>query len=593
LSNRKLTALILLSPTLCVLSVAVALANTAAPHRDAHAAIAALTVAALLGVGLYAWWRGGQGRFGTVLFATGLCWFLASLSNSDVDLLYSVGRVAGWVFEVALVYALLSYPTGRLETRAGRLVVLAWALLLVALYLPTIPFVDQYPLPTPFTSCTAACPANSFFVGSEPDFIATVVKPLREVLTTALYVSMVALLSVRLRNASHTLRRTLVPVLGAAVLRFAAASVYVALRRAEVDADVLYVASLVALLSVPATALGFLVGLLQWRVYSGTALADLSTGLAGATDPAELRSLLARSLEEPAVELYYARDGESSDELRWLDSSGHDHPAPAAGATSCLAEAEAESRLRVAVVCDRGFRDYPGFLEAVSACAISGLERQRLDIALAASMEDVAASRKRLASTADSARRKIERDLHDGAQQHLVALRVKLGLAGEALERNSEDATEMVAGLGPEVDEIIEEVRSLAHGIYPPLLASGGLGEALRAASRHSSLPVTISADGVGRLVSEIESAVYFCCLEALQNAGKHATGASCIEIKMRRDGDLLFEISDDGCGFASHTGEGAGITGMRDRLAAVGGELRIDSDSGTGTRVLGCVFLD
>jgi signal transduction histidine kinase len=591
LSNRKLTALVLLSLTLCAISIAVALANTAAPHRDAHAAIAALTIAALLGAGLYAWWRGGQGRFGKVLFATGLCWFLASLSNSDVDLLYSVGRVAGWVFEVVLIYALLSYPTGRLETRAARLVVVAWTLLLLVLYLPTIPLVDQYPLPTPFTSCTTACPANSFFAGSEPGFIATVVKPLREALTTALYIAVVALLSVRLRDASHTLRRTLTPVLGAAVLRFAAASIYVVLRRAEVDTDVLYVASLVALLSIPATALGFLVGLLQWRVYSGTALANLSTGLAEVTNPAELRSLLARALEEPAVELYYAQEGEGG--LHWLDSSGQDHPTPTAGATSCLAEAEAESGLRVGIVCDCGFRDYPGFLQAVSACAISGLERQRLDVALAASMEDVAASRKRLASTADSARRKIERDLHDGAQQHLVALRVKLGLAREALDLNPDDAAEMVDNLGPEVDEIIEEVRSLAHGIYPPLLASGGLGEALRSASRHSSLPVTINADGVGRLVSEIESAVYFCCLEALQNASKHATGASRVSIEVRLDGDLFFEVSDDGRGFASHAAEGAGITGMRDRLAAVGGELRIDSSPDIGTRLLGRVSLD
>lgn len=591
MSNRKLTALALLSLTLCVVSAAVALANTAAPHRDAHAAIAALTVAALLGVGLYAWWRGGQGRFGKVLFATGICWFLASLSNSDVELLYSVGRVAGWVFEVVLVYALLSYPTGRLETRAARVVVAGGVLLLLALYLPTIPLVDQYPLPTPFTSCTTACPANSFFAGSEPGFIATVVKPLREVLTTALYISVVALLSVRLRHASHTLRRTLVPVLGAAVLRFAAASVYVALRRAEVDADALYTASLVALLSIPATALGFFVGLLQWRVYSGTALADLNTGLADATDPAELRSLLARSLEEPAVELYYAAEGEGKggDRLRWLDPSGHDCPTPVAGAASCLAEAEAESGLRVGIVCDRGFRDYPGFLQAVSACVISGLERQRLDAALAASMEDVAASRKRLASAADGARRKIERDLHDGAQQGLVALRVKLGLAREALDRNPDDAAAMVDHLGPEVDEIIEEVRSLAHGIYPPLLASDGLGEALRAAGRRSALPVTIAAEGLGRFAPETESAVYFCCMEALQNAGKHAVGASRVRVELRLDGDLLFEVRDDGCGFDSKpSGEGAGITGMRDRLAAVGGEMRIESGPGAGTRILG-----
>jgi len=592
LSNRKLTAFAALSLALCAISAAVALANTAAPHRDAYATIAALTVAALLGVGLYAWRRRGEGRFGQVLFATGICWFLASLSNSDVDLLYSVGRIAGWVFEVMLIYALLSYPSGRLETPASRLVIAAGALLLATLYLPTIPLIDQYPLPTPFTSCTAECPANSFFLGGEPGFVDTVVKPLREALTLTLYVSVVVLLSVRLREASHTLRRTLAPVLGAALLRFAAAGVYVILRRAEVDADVLYVASLVALLSIPATALGFLVGLLQWRVYSGAALGSLTTGLAGTADPAQLRSLLARSLEEPAVQLYHAPPPNGSGP-RWVDSSGHECPPPAAGPAGCLTEAEAESGLRVGIVCDRGFRDHPDFLEAVSSCVISGLERQRLDAALAASLEDVAASRKRLAGTADGARRKIERDLHDGAQQQLVALRVKLGLAREALERDPGDAAELVDGLGPEVDEIIEEVRSLAHGIYPPLLASAGLGEALRAAGRRSPVPVTISAEGIGRLASETESAAYFCCLEAMQNASKHAAGASRVSIELRLDGDLLFEVSDDGCGFAAtQTSEGAGITGMRDRMAAVGGELRIESRQDAGTRVLGRVAI-
>ena len=172
LSNRKLTALAAAQPgALRDLRRGRAGQHRPPPTAAPTAAIAALTVAALLGVGLYAWRRGGQGRFGQVLFVTGLCWFLATLSNSDVDLLYSVGRVAGWVFEVVLVYALLSYPTGRLEGRAARLVVVGGALLVALLYLPTIPLVDQYPLPTPFTTCTAALPANAFFLGSEPGFL--------------------------------------------------------------------------------------------------------------------------------------------------------------------------------------------------------------------------------------------------------------------------------------------------------------------------------------------------------------------------------------------------------------------------------------
>jgi signal transduction histidine kinase len=560
-----------LSLVLSAISATVGLSNAAAPHEGATAAIAALTVAVLLGVGLYAWRRGGEGRFGQVLFATGLCWFLATLSYSDVELLYSVGRVAGWIFELALIYALLSYPSGRLETRAARWAFVGAALVVAVLYLPTIPLVEQYPLPSPYASCAAECPSNSFFVGSEPGVVTDVVKPLREGLTILFYVLVVVLLSARIRTAGHNLKRTLVPVLGAAVLRFSAAGLFVALRRAEGSAEVMDVASLVAQLSIPIAALGFFVGVVQWQVYSGGALARLSTGLAGTRNPAQLRSLLAESLAEPAIELYYAPPPVDGGAPRWLDSSSEECSAKAETPDNCLTEAEAESGLRVCIVCDRGFREYPSFLQAVASCVMSGLERQRLDAALSDSLEDVAASRKRLAGTADGARRKIERDLHDGAQQQLVALRVKLELAREALENHSDGGMEMVADLAPEVDEIIDEVRSLARGIYPPLLASSGLGEALRAAGQRSHLAVLVSAEGLGRFPSETESAVYFCCLEALQNAGKHAAGASGVSITLRRENDLLFEVSDDGCGFDSDRGaEGSGITGMRDRLAAV-----------------------
>jgi signal transduction histidine kinase len=152
----------------------------------------------------------------------------------------------------------------------------------------------------------------------------------------------------------------------------------------------------------------------------------------------------------------------------------------------------------------------------------------------------------------------------------------------------------MVAGLGPEVEEIIEEVRSLARGIYPALLASDGLPEALRAAGQRSPVPVTIAASGVGRLPSDTESAVYFCCLEALQNVAKHAAGATAVAIELGGESELRFTVADDGCGFApGDTGTGSGITGMKDRLAAVGGELWVESAPGAGARVHGRVPLD
>ncbi len=596
MSNRKLTALAALGLALCAISLAVAQGNPTPSSRGGQTAIAVFTLAALLGVGLYAWYRDDEGRFGKVLFATGVCWFFVTLSNSDVSGLYSVGRIAGWVFEVLLAYALLSYPTGRLESRSARLVVLGGALLIALLYLPTIPLTDQYPLPAPFTGCTAHCPQNAFLAGSEPAFLPDVVKPIRDFLAIAVYMGVLFVLVSRLRRAGRNQRRTLVPVLGAAALRFAAAIAYVALRRAGADGGALDAAVLLALLSVPATALGFLVGLVQWRLYSARALGQLTTGLADAGDPEELRRLLGDSLEEPGVELYH-RDPpgpEDGPDPSWLDPSGDAVPPPSAPPGMCMREARAESGLRAALVCEDGFRERPDFLDAVCACVLSGFERQRLDAALASSLADVAASRKRLVGAADGARQKIERDLHDGAQQHLVALRVKLELAREVLEGESSDGAEMVAGLGSEVEEIIEEVRSLARGIYPALLASDGLGEALRAAGQRSPVPVAIEADGIGRLPQETESAVYFCCLEALQNVAKHAEGATGARIALEENGELRFEVADDGPGFAGEgAAEGSGITGMRDRLAAVGGVLSVDSAPGAGTRIRGRVPLD
>ena len=590
MGNRKLTVLALLAIGLCAVSATVALTAATMPHPGIWAAIAAVNGAALLGVGLYAWNRGGQGRFGQVLFATGLIWFLATLSNSDSDLIYSVGRIAGWVFEVALIYALVSYPTGRLEGRGPRLLAGGAAALVALLYLPTVPFVEQYPLPTAVTGCVDACPVNAFFSGTEPAIVDDLVRPLREVLTILVYLSVAILLALRLRAAGHNLKRTLVPVLGAAVLRLLAASAYVILRRVGADDAALEVARMVAMLTIPLTALGFLVGLLQWRIYSAGALSRLTTGLAVRRDPAEIRELLAESLEEPAVGLYYApADGEG-----WLDPDGRDAVPPSPSPAAAVSESRAASGLRAVVVCDRGFEDFPGFLGAVSSCVIAGLERHRLDLALTESLRSATASRKRLVSAADEARRRIERDLHDGAQQQLVTLRVKLELTREALERDPAGATEMLAALGSEVEEIIEEVRSLARGIYPPLLASDGLGEALRAAARRSPLAVSVDADGIGRLPPESESAVYFCCLEALQNAAKHAAGASAVRIELRGGEELRFEVADDGCGFAvGGPPQGSGLTGMHDRLAAVGGELWVDSAPGQGTRVRGRLPLD
>jgi signal transduction histidine kinase len=223
----------------------------------------------------------------------------------------------------------------------------------------------------------------------------------------------------------------------------------------------------------------------------------------------------------------------------------------------------------------------------------------QLDSALQASLDEVRrqaaalqASRQRIVATADAERRRIERNLHDGAQQHLVALAVKVRLARQLAEMDPVQANKILEELGGDVQDALTELRTLAHGIYPPLLADRGLGEALTAAATRSPLPTKVQIDGVSRYKQEVEAAVYFCTLEALQNAGKYAGDEASATIHLWEDaGALLFEVVDTGKGFdAQRQGIGAGFTNMSDRLGAIGGTLRVESAPGKGTKVGGTI---
>jgi signal transduction histidine kinase len=207
---------------------------------------------------------------------------------------------------------------------------------------------------------------------------------------------------------------------------------------------------------------------------------------------------------------------------------------------------------------------------------------------LADRADQLAASRARLVKATDSERRRIERDLHDGAQQHLVALAINLRLAQRIADKNPAQCGPLLVELAAQLQAGIEEIRRLAHGIYPPLLASGGLAQVIPAAAAKAPVTTNATIDHIGRYSPEIETAVYFCCLEALQNTAKHAGGAATATIKANHDGtDLTVTIADNGCGFdPATTTQGTGLTNMADRVAVVSGSLRIDSHPLEGTRI-------
>ena len=223
---------------------------------------------------------------------------------------------------------------------------------------------------------------------------------------------------------------------------------------------------------------------------------------------------------------------------------------------------------------------------------MTGWRHERLVGELGKAMTDVEDSRRRIAEAADEERVRIERNLHDGAQQRLIGLRIRLSIVAELLRCDPQAGVEEVRALGFETERALEELRSLANGVYPALLTDHGLDVALCSVAHRTPMPVSVVSSDVSRHPIEIESAIYFVCVEALQNAMKHATGATGVWIRLSQSTELRVEVRDDGPGFVADQGTHRGLRNMHDRVEAIGGTLTIDAAPGQGTRVVGVVDL-
>jgi signal transduction histidine kinase len=383
----------------------------------------------------------------------------------------------------------------------------------------------------------------------------------------------------RWRQATAGQRRLLVPVYSAGAAVMLLLTVTVVLQATGADAwtlDVFWIASMVPFGLVPWM---FLVTLVRARMIQSGAVGHLITRMNEAPRRGELRDVLARALGDPSVELFYwLPDGE-----RFVDSRGRDVQLPAPGSGRGVTRIERDGELVAALVHDA--LNFDRELDAIGAAAGMAIDNERLDAELRAKVAELRESRSRMLRIGLEERRRLERDLHDGAQQRLVSMALNMRLARDKMRGDPETAEQMLDGASAELDAALEELRELARGIHPAVLSDRGLDAALETLARRAPLPVELNRDSHERLPESIELAAYFVVSEALTNVAKYADASHAQVNVARRNGKLLVEVADDGVGGADPD-HGTGLRGLADRLAVIEGRLEVDSPPGEGTTI-------
>jgi signal transduction histidine kinase len=517
-----------------------------------------------VGTGLYAWWRRPESRFGLLLVALGYAWLLAPLPAASSPVIFTAGIVVGSLWGPLLAHALLSFPTGRLRNRRERaLVIFAYAVVPLA-SVPAMLVADADVV----YSCDGPCPENMLLVEKDTALGETIEGVASGVvMATALLV--VVFLVMRWRAAGRSERRSLAPLFAAGGGTLA---LVVVPGLTGVEAF-----SWLAFVAFAATPFAFLAGLVRADVSQSRGVRSLVARLADLPERADLRDALADALGDPTLRLAFWLP----EQERYVDAAG----APmVVGSDQMVTEIERDGRRVAAIVHDRALAEHTETVQAAGAATALLLENQRLDAELRAHIVELRASRTRIVEAADTERRRIERNLHDGAQSRLVALALNLRLGRAAVDDESPAAALIDASID-EVRQSLEELRELARGIHPPVLSQRGLEPALRVLAARAPLPVEFVGGLGDRLPEAVETAAYFVVSEALTNMAKYARAEHATVRIEREDGRLLLEIRDDGVGGA-HPDAGSGLRGLADRVAALDGELDITSPAGEGTRL-------
>ncbi len=520
-------------------------------------------------------------RSGPLLILAGYLWYVGDLYFvfPDASIVPLISFAFRGYYDLVFALLLLSFPSGRLQTRTNRIVMAA----MVAAYLTLSAGFMLLAVPG------RVYPDN----GSGNPFLLFADAPLQlfDSWVTALKAVLIGVVGglaiVRWAQASPPTRRVLGPVLVGGLGWVATSVIYKVGGWAFITfgakippwQDAVWWSIPDYLVRGTAAPIGFLVGALLLRT-ARSAVVDLLSGIADQPARRQLQSSLIRVLGDPDLAVVYPEGS------GWADADGRPVASSAIADERVATPIESEGRTVALILHDASLLEDPGLVGAVAATARLAIDNERLSSALEAQLADVRESRIRIVEAADAERRRIERDLHDGAQQRLVAIAISLRMLSDSLGSDaSADVVREIDAASTELRAAIEELRELARGLDPPLLREAGLRAAIESLAEKMHMPVRLTLELDQRLPRSIETTCYFVVAEALANVAKHAAAREVSVRAWCADGRLRLEVEDDGHGGANPE-RGSGLRGLADRVAAVGGRLDLFEAASGGTRV-------
>ena len=580
LHMRHMRAVVLIAggAALGVVAYRVQVHDAYSPTERAAAIVAAGW--AFLVAGLVSWARRPGNRLGPLMVATAFALLARQLRYSHDSGLFTVFFALGVVSYALIGHSALAYPFGHVRGRFERGLVAAGYAAALVFPLAELLVFDGQPALLQYNALDPVAHRSALLVWPNDGVVDFLQRAEIVMFFGVLAALLLVAIARNLIRATPRMRLVLLPLIAAAIaiaLRAVFESVFTFFDR-PFAYNVVFWWQIAAVIALP---LALLLGLLRARLARGN-VGDLLVELER-TPPAGLRDALARALDDPTLELAFWLP----ERREFVDAAGKLVSVPTNDPRHAGTIIEHEGEPVAALVHDPSLLEEPELVQAVSVAAGLALENARLQAELRVQLKNVEESRTRIVAAGDDERRRIERDLHDGAQQRLVAIALELRSTQRRLGRKLDPEVERALGTAVgELQVAVEELRELARGIHPTILVEGGLVAALGSLGARSPLPVKVDATAE-RFPPDVEAAAYFLACEALANVVKHAHASTATVVARHEDGMLAVEVADDGVGGARLDG-GSGLRGLADRVEARGGRLLVESPPGGGTRVVG-----